>query len=321
VLAVVIAVGCRVPFDFGTAGETGLRTPPPERTRRRFQVRLNFEVAPSVEDTGVVAVWVPYPSDDAEQKISNIRWDSKTAFRLTPADPEYGNRFLYARFDAAKGLKLDLSWEVRRRAANYEAGRDVLADEDLEFFLRGTDGESLAALRSVIRSTSRTDMDLVRAAYDAVLARLSYDPDSGHHGDTDAILADGVGNSFDYTDVYAALTRQLKLPTKVKVGYVLPQATSSTWRRLEAVRAWVEVYTDSFGWVPVDPASGDARPERRRFFVGHLDPDRVVFSTGTRVMLSPAQAGPPLEHFALPYVEAEGRALSPTKLSLEFRDF
>jgi len=320
VLALLFVVACRIPIDLGAAGASGPGALPPERNKRRFQVRLQLEVAPQPGQTDSARVWVPYPVDGLDQTITNLRWESKTAFHLTSGSASYGNRFLFAHFPMSEGLKLELSWQVTRRQAMYESGRDVLADENLGIFLEGPDADFLEALRLVILSTGDTDLELVEAAYRALLARLEFDPTCAHHGDIEAVVSDGKGDSFDYTAAYGALTRGLALPTKVKVGYVLPQDISQAWRELTALRSWVEIYTDSFGWVPVDPTSGDTRPERRGFYMGHLDADRVVLSTGTSITLSPPQSGAALPYFARPYLESEDGEMTPSHFSMQFRD-
>ena len=47
------------------------------------------------------------------------------------------------------------------------------------------------------------------------------------------------------------------------------------------------------------------------YFFGSVDANRVQFSTGRDITLSPQQDGPPLNYFVYPYVEIDGKAHEP----------
>ena len=47
--------------------------------------------------------------------------------------------------------------------------------------------------------------------------------------------------------------------------------------------------------------------EKRDYFFGTVDANRVQFSTGRDITLVPRQQGPPLNYFIYPYVEVDGK--------------
>jgi hypothetical protein len=51
---------------------------------------------------------------------------------------------------------------------------------------------------------------------------------------------------------------------------------------------------------------------------GNLSPDRVAFSAGRDIELVPRQDGPPLNFFAYPYVEADGKPYADAKVERHF---
>ena len=53
----------------------------------------------------------------------------------------------------------------------------------------------------------------------------------------------------------------------------------------------------------------EAKPIREYYF-GAVDEKRVEFGTGRDLVLTPAQAGEPLNYFMYPYAEADGRPLN-----------
>ncbi len=46
---------------------------------------------------------------------------------------------------------------------------------------------------------------------------------------------------------------------------------------------------------------------KKDYFFGAHDANRLQFSTGRDLLLSPPQAGEPLNYFVYPYVEVDGR--------------
>ncbi len=57
--------------------------------------------------------------------------------------------------------------------------------------------------------------------------------------------------------------------------------------------------------MPVDTSEAHKHPEKREFFFGGLDADRIAFTTGRDIVLRDA-AGEPLNYFIYPYVEVDG---------------
>ena len=61
------------------------------------------------------------------------------------------------------------------------------------------------------------------------------------------------------------------------------------------------------GWVPVDSSEASKNPSKRDYFFGHHDENRLEFSRGRHLTLTPAQQGPPLNFFVYPYAEVDGK--------------
>ena len=61
-------------------------------------------------------------------------------------------------------------------------------------------------------------------------------------------------------------------------------------------------------WIPVDISEAWKAKEKRDYFFGSLDANRVRFSTGRDITLSPKQNGPPLNYFVYPYIEIDGKS-------------
>ena len=72
--------------------------------------------------------------------------------------------------------------------------------------------------------------------------------------------------------------------------------------------------------VPVDISEGWKHPEKKDYFFGAHDDNRVQFSMGRDVVLSPKQDGEPLNYFVYPYVEVSGKAFADISNAFSFAD-
>ena len=71
--------------------------------------------------------------------------------------------------------------------------------------------------------------------------------------------------------------------------------------------------------MPVDASEAAKNPDKRNYFFGAHDENRVEFTRGRDVELTPKQAGPPLNYFVYPYAEADGKPLEVSR-TYEFSD-
>ena len=83
---------------------------------------------------------------------------------------------------------------------------------------------------------------------------------------------------------------------------------------------WSDFYIDGKGWIPVDISEAWKHPEKRDYFFGAHDVNRVQFSMGRDLRLNPAQDGKPLNYFVYPYVEVDGQEYGNVSLAFSFAD-
>ena len=184
-------------------------------------------------------------------------------------------------------------YEVRTQVeANRVPTQYTIDDRFLSKYL----GESVilpvshSAVTATVRQvTAGTQNPYVKAQrlYNWVLDRLTPEYREASRSATDAIES-RRGNAFSYATLYATLLRAAGVPARVMGGYLF-DIDGTPLRHY-----WSEFFLQDFGWVPADPALGDAMhaerlPERRNagaFYFGNLDAGRITFSTG----LLPARA-------------------------------
>jgi transglutaminase-like putative cysteine protease len=122
----------------------------------------------------------------------------------------------------------------------------------------GNPGEVQALARDVGASTLNPYRRLVRA--EAILRARPYDP-RGRSGHSYAAVArlisagrSGHGHAEQRAAAFAVLARSLRYPTRIAVGYRVPDPVVGPTRvTTRAAHAWAEVYFAGHGWVPFDP--------------------------------------------------------------------
>jgi len=68
----------------------------------------------------------------------------------------------------------------------------------------------------------------------------------------------------------------------------------------------------------VDISEAKLNPEKREYYFGHLDENRVAFSRGRDLILVPRQAGPPVNFLVYPYVEVNGQPCPAEQIHCHF---
>jgi len=90
--------------------------------------------------------------------------------------------------------------------------------------------------------------------------------------------------------------------------------------RTKHYHCWAEFYVRDLGWVPVDASEAAKDPKRRDYFFGAHDENRVEFTRGRDLTLTPKQKGEALNYFIYPYAEVDGRPFSGFDRIFKYRD-
>ena len=81
---------------------------------------------------------------------------------------------------------------------------------------------------------------------------------------------------------------------------------------------WAKFKPQGKGWVPVDISEANKNPKLKDYYFGNLTENRLTFSTGRDLSLTPKQDGPPLNFFVYPYVEVGGKPYPADKVGRRF---
>jgi hypothetical protein len=108
------------------------------------------------------------------------------------------------------------------------------------------------------------------------------------------------------------------IPARFEIGFPLPPDKDSA--DIAGYHCWSDFYIDGRGWIPVDISEAGKHPEKKNCFFGADDVNRVQFSMGRDITLSPAQQGKLLNYFVCPYVEVNGEEYPNVSLNFSFAD-
>lgn len=99
--------------------------------------------------------------------------------------------------------------------------------------------------------SGKTVLDKLHALMEAVNAAITYKPGStSSHTTAAQALKAGHGVCQDHAHVFIAAARQMKIPARYVVGYLLASDA-----KLTETHAWAEAYAPEIGWVGFDPAN------------------------------------------------------------------
>ena len=301
---------------------------------RTFEFTYQVQVPADPEAAGTANVWIPIPPSDDYQDISNLHIESPVRF-TQGRDLEYGNAFALfspSAEQSASGFTISLRFRVTRRehlvrltpVARNTSSKPVSPDPLLARYLQPDKlvplNETIMQLATENTVGDTTPLQKARHIYEYVVATMSYDKSGEGWGRGDAVWActSQRGNCTDFHSLLIGMMRASGIPARFEIGFPLPDDKSQT--DIPGYHCWAEFYLDDLGWVPVDASAAWETPDKKDYFFGAHDANRVLFTTGRDIHLSAEQKGGPLNYFVYPYEEVKGQPTKNLQTRFAFRD-
>lgn len=297
---------------------------------RTFDITYTAEVHDIPAGTKDVQIWLPYPQSDEYQKILKANVTAPYPTKIVKG-AEYGNQIVHIEVKDLKtaSIPVTMTFTVRRSEHLHNDFTQVSATKSAPSadMKRWLEPDKLVPLDQRIRELSAevtqgktTDLEKARAIYDYVLANMKYDKSGTGWGNGDIYWACDAkrGNCTDFHALFIGLARSAGIPAKFEIGLPVPADKSSG--EIGGYHCWAEFYLSGYGWVPVDASEAWKDPAKRDYFFGAHDANRVQFSVGRDLTLTPAQAGPALNYFIYPYVEVDGKPFTQVTKKFSFSD-
>ena len=303
-------------------GSGASRQPAAAPRSRTFVLTSTATIPMPPVGTKTLDLWLPVPHTDASQDIRDLRIDSPVPFKIEQG--EYGIQMLHLRTTTVPmaPLVVKLTAQITRREhfnlrANAPAAKVVKEKIDPSL-ARWLAPDRLVPLDAkikqqaeevVAKAGAKTPLEKARAIYEHVVSTVTYDKtgQGWGHGDIYYACDTRRGNCTDFHAIVIGYCRSLGIPARFSIGLPLPAERGHG--EIKGYHCWAEFFTPETGWVPVDASEAAKNPDKRAYFFGAHDENRVEFTRGRDVELTPKQAGPPLNYFVYPYAEADGQPL------------
>jgi transglutaminase-like putative cysteine protease len=300
------------------------------QSERHFTFHYGFTVK-NLSPGEKVQIWFPAAHSDSYQDVKVISAKGDLPLRKT-RESEYGNEMYYASTSKITGpeLQFEIVYEVVRREhltlgiyAPHLAEVSLSPKEDKRYLSPNAlvPVTGLPAEWAAKASEGQTaPLAKARAIYDYVFATMRYDKTGKGWGRGDVLYACDAkkGNCTDFHSLFIAMARSQGIPARFEIGFPLPGETHSG--EIPGYHCWAEFFEAQHGWIPVDISEAWKHPEKKDYFFGAHDANRVQFTLGRDLELNPRQTGQPLNYFIYPYVEVQGREYPNVSLAFSFSD-
>lgn len=277
-----------------------------------------------------VRIWIPAAQSDQFQEVRVVSAKGDLPLRSTH-ESKYDDDMYVAEATAAQSeLHFDIEYDVVRHEriglnhASHVMGAMFVNTSELR---RDLEPDALvpttglpADLAAKITAGKTDPLDKARAIYDYVFTTMKYDKTGTGWGHGDVLYACDAkkGNCTDFHSLFIAMARSQGIPARFEIGFPLPADKHSG--EIAGYHCWSDFYVKSMGWIPVDISEAWKHPEKRDYFFGSHDVNRVQFSMGRDLRLAPAQDGKPLNYFVYPYVEVDGQEYANVSTAFSFAD-
>jgi transglutaminase-like putative cysteine protease len=316
------------------ATSASAQTAPTPRSRT-FQLTSTATVPVPPAGTKTLDLWLPVPHADASQDVRDLKIESPAPYKIEKG--AYGNEMLHLRPATlpTAPLVVKLTAQITRREhLNLRANASTVAtakakkekaDPNMARWLAPDrlvplDAKIKQQAEEVVaKANAKTPLEKARAIYEHVVSTVTYDKTGQGWGRGDIYYACDArrGNCTDFHAIVIGYCRALGIPARFSIGLPLPVERGHG--EIKGYHCWAEFFTTETGWVPVDASEAAKNPDKRKYFFGAHDENRVEFTRGRDLDLTPKQAGPPLNYFVYPYAEADGKPLEVGRM-YEFSD-
>ncbi|MFD1871482.1 transglutaminase-like domain-containing protein [Hymenobacter bucti] len=300
---------------------------------RTFLLTCRAVVPVQPAGTKALEFWMPVPHRDKSQDVRDLKIEAGAPY-IVETD-QYGNQMLHLKPATVPTapLTVTLTAQVTRRehlnlrATDDHAPAETEAtDPNLKRWLAPDrlvplDAKIKAQAQEVVdKAHATTPLAKARAIYEHVVSTVTYDKTGQGWGRGDIYYACDArrGNCTDFHAIVIGYCRALGIPARFSIGLPLPAEHGKG--EVKGYHCWAEFFTKETGWVPVDASEAAKNPAKRAYFFGAHDENRVEFTRGRDLTLTPKQAGPPLNYFVYPYAEADGKPVEDVARTYTYED-
>jgi transglutaminase-like putative cysteine protease len=297
---------------------------------RSLQFTSVIHVPALPEGSHELRLWIPIPYQDLYQNVSQLRVESPVPYNIH-RESEYDDHYAYMVVHGAQAkapFDIHVSFHVKRSEHRVAlTGTSDALDRPIISVDRFLQPDQLVPINGAISELASQQtqgatlpLDKARKIYDYVIATMHYDHDGPDWGRGDAVWACNSkhGNCTDFHSLFIGMARSVGIPARFEIGFPLPPDVHDA--AITSYHCWAEFYVNGIGWIPIDASEAWKHKEKKDYFFGGIDVNRVMFTLGRDIRLTPPQKGAPLNYSIYPYAELDGKPFADLKNEYSFRD-
>jgi len=301
-----------------------------QSSSRHFTFRYEFTVR-NTDPGQRLRVWAPLAHSDDFQDVKVVSMTGDLPLRKT-RERVFGDEMVYA--ETAKADKPEYHFAVIYDIVRRERVVDLshppqarlvrLSARESQMYLKPDKLVPTTGLPAELAAKevqgSHTQLEKARAIYEYVFHNMKYDKTGTGWGRGDTLYACDAkkGNCTDFHSLFMSMARSQGIPARFEIGFPLPPDKNSA--DIAGYHCWSDFYVQGIGWIPVDISEAWKHQDKHDYFFGAHDDNRVQFSMGRDIVLSPPQQGEPRNYFVYPYVELGGREYPNVSNKFSFED-
>ena len=268
-------------------------------------------------------LWIPIPKSNEVQTISNLEFNTNGLQYSIEEEKIHGNKYLYINHERGitKATNILMTFEVMRN----EHQNMMYNNVDHREYLGAYRTVPTGGIFEKIIADNNLSQNNIRGIYDYILEGMHYgkpksvddryyqEPwlspdekygmkqvgrdkvvnlyhkskkDGGNYtfGNGNALYACdiGVGNCTDYHSYFMSLGRTLGIPSRFHMGFLIPSEEEGA---VGGYHCWADYYIDGEGWYPIDISEADKVPDKKDYYFGTIDNNRVEMILGRDLIL------------------------------------
>ena len=299
------------------------KSPSPLKSGNTRSFQFTYSV--NVESTSgeKLELWIPIPKSNEVQTISNLKLNTNGLQHSIEDEKIHGNKYLYINDEngITKATNILMTFEVLR----CEHQNMMYNNVDPRIYLGAYRTVPIGGVFEKIISDNNLSKNNIRDIYDYIIEGMHYgkpksvddiyyndpwlSPDEKYgmkqvgrdnvvnlyqkskkegsnytFGNGNAIYACdiGVGNCTDYHSYFMSLDRTMGIPARFHMGFLIPSGRGG---KVGGYHCWADYHVEGKGWYPVDISEADKNPDKKDYYFGTIDYDRVEMMLGRDFIL------------------------------------
>jgi transglutaminase-like putative cysteine protease len=256
-------------------------------------------------------MWIPIPKSDSFQTVEVIKMSLPGKHQML-TEQDFDNTVLYLELGPEDGGKeIDITYRVERKEKGpYEAEGQIDDKYLLPNLLMPIGGRFEEIAKEAIKG-KENDNKLVqaRALYDYIIDNMRYMKFGKYgRGDSNYACDSKTGNCTEFHSFFISLARSIDIPARFSIGASIPSDRDEGG--IDGYHCWAEFYAEGKWW-PVDISEGNKYTALATYYFGRHPANRIEFSQGRDLKVSPGPKGGPINFMAYPVMEIDGESAFP----------